>query len=89
MNIRYLLNSHSLRKRLFVVLVISVLFFILILSRLFKDENCFDLYTFTDDRTLPEVVNNKLLTLHKSSKNIFFHETSCNPCKPKLNINYN
>ncbi len=84
MNLRHF-NSNLIRKRLFVVLVIIVLFFILAFSRQ-KAKNCFANYSFNDGKTLADVSDNTILIQHKSSKNIFFHETSCNPGKKGIKI---
>lgn len=78
MNLRYF-NSNIIRKRLFVALVIVVLLYIFFFYRT-KKENCFA-NGKSDGLTLPDVSDNKILIQHKSSKNIFFHETSCNPGK--------
>lgn len=77
MNLRHF-NSNIIRKRLFVCLVVVVLFFMIVINR-DKSQNCFAQFSFDDGRTLPEVTENRILIQHKSSKNVFFHETSCNP----------
>lgn len=81
MNLR-LLNSNIIRKRLFVVLVLIVVFFVFAFSRQ-KPENCFANF-FNDGKTLSDVSDNKILIQHQTSKNIFFHETSCNPGKKEI-----
>lgn len=76
MNIRYI-NSNIIRKRILLILVIIVFIFVIIYSQN-SSENCFEKFQFSDGKTLPDIVQNKLAQ-RTNSKNIFFHETSCNP----------
>lgn len=77
MNLRYI-NSNVIRKRTFVILVLIVLVFVIYNQNSYS-ENCFEKFHLTDGKTLADVAQNKILSQHKNSKNIFFHETSCNP----------
>lgn len=77
MNLRYI-NSNIIRKRILLVLVLIVLVFVIVYNQS-NQENCFEKFQFSDGKTLPDVVQNKILVQHTNSKNIFFHETSCNP----------
>ncbi|KAG5675819.1 hypothetical protein PVAND_005690 [Polypedilum vanderplanki] len=76
MNLRYI-NSNIIRKRIFLFLVIIVLLIIFVYSVRNDAKNCFLNYTWTDGKTLQDVSKNIHLKTHSSSKNIFFHETSC------------
>lgn len=78
MNLRYI-NSNLIRKRIFLILVVIVLLIIFVYTIRNEPKNCFLDYTWDDGKTLPDVSGNVHLKTHSSSKNIFFHETSCNP----------
>ncbi|CAH1710687.1 unnamed protein product [Chironomus riparius] len=72
------LHSNIIRKRIFVLLVLIVLGLILFLSIKNDPSNCFLDSVWKDGKTLQEVSENSKLKLHSTSKNVFFHETSCN-----------
>lgn len=72
-----LLNSNIIRKRIFVLLVVAVVVLILFLSIKNDPVNCFLDTAWKDGKTLQEISENSKLKIHSTSKNVFFHETSC------------
>lgn len=72
-----LINSNLVRKRLFAVLVASVVFFVIYLTFYQTNTVCYFEQEFKDGRTLKSVTENLRLRSLDQPKNIFFHETSC------------
>lgn len=69
------LNSNFTNKRLLVLLVVFVIVFMVFWSLKNDTKNCFLDDEWTDGKTLQDISDNTRLA--SSSKNVFFHETSC------------
>lgn len=70
------LNSNSLRKRLFVIFCATTTIFIIYSFLSQETPVCF-FDQWKDGKTLKNVVENLKLRSHSNPNNVFFHETSC------------